>query len=57
MDAGENELPQEVVQNSCRLDLRNHQLQTARSFGFPSVAQPFSLTLVIVSYLILYYES
>ncbi|XP_009467629.1 PREDICTED: dipeptidase 2-like [Nipponia nippon] len=57
MDVGESEIPQEVVQNSCRLDLRNPRLQTAKSFGFPSVAQPFSLTLVIVSYLILYYES
>ncbi|XP_009967136.2 dipeptidase 2 isoform X1 [Tyto alba] len=55
MDVGESEIPQEEVQNSCRLDLRNHQLQTVRSFGFPSVAQPFSL--VIVSYLILYFES
>lgn len=57
MDVGESEIPQEEVQNSCRLDLRNHRLQAARSFGFPSVAQPFSLTLVIVSYFILYYES
>ncbi|GAB0195637.1 dipeptidase 2-like [Grus japonensis] len=57
MDVGESEIPQEEVQNSCRLDLRNHQLQTARSFGFPSVAQPFSLTLATVSYLIFYYES
>ncbi|XP_009981483.1 PREDICTED: dipeptidase 2-like [Tauraco erythrolophus] len=57
MDVGESEIPQEEVQNSCRLDLHNYRLQTARSSGFPSVAQPFSLTLVIVSYLILYYES
>ncbi|XP_068883028.1 dipeptidase 2-like isoform X3 [Aphelocoma coerulescens] len=45
MDAGESEILQEV-QNSCRLDLRKLQLQPARSFGFPPVAQPFSLTLV-----------
>ncbi|KAM6253038.1 dipeptidase 2-like isoform 2-T3 [Porphyrio hochstetteri] len=56
MDVGESEILQEEVQNSCRLDLRNHQPQTARSFGFPSVAQPFSLMLVPVSYLILYYK-
>ncbi|XP_064315424.1 dipeptidase 2 isoform X3 [Phalacrocorax carbo] len=54
---GESEIPQEEVQNSCRLDLRNPQLQTASSFGFPSVARPFSPTLVILSYLVLYYES
>nr|XP_009676574.1 PREDICTED: dipeptidase 2-like isoform X3 [Struthio camelus australis] len=56
-DVSESEIPQEEVQNSCRLDLNNYQLQTARSFGFPSVAQSFSLTLVIVVYVILYYES
>ncbi|XP_009884802.1 PREDICTED: dipeptidase 2-like [Charadrius vociferus] len=55
-DVGESEIPQEEVQNSCRLDLHNRQLQTARSFGFPSVSKPFSLT-VVVSYLIIYYES
>ncbi|XP_010178745.1 PREDICTED: dipeptidase 2 [Mesitornis unicolor] len=56
MDAGESEIPQKEVQNSCRLDLHNHQLQTTKSFGFYSVAQPFSLMVVMVSYLILYYE-
>uniref|UniRef100_A0A8C3KLJ1 Dipeptidase n=1 Tax=Calidris pygmaea TaxID=425635 RepID=A0A8C3KLJ1_9CHAR len=63
-DAGESEIPQEEVQNACRLDLHNQQLQrqnqqfqSARSFGLPSVAKPFSLTVVIVSYLILYFES
>jgi len=53
MDIGESEIPQEAAQNSCRLDLRNHQLQTAMSCGFPTVPQPFGLTLVIVLYLIL----
>ncbi|XP_010138948.1 PREDICTED: dipeptidase 2-like [Buceros rhinoceros silvestris] len=61
MDVGETEILQKEVQNSCRLDLRNHRLrttlQTTKSFGFSSVAQPFSVTLVIVSYLILCYES
>lgn len=56
MDVGESEILQEEVQNSCRLDLRNHQLQTMKSLGFPSVAQPFSLTSVIVLYLILELE-
>ncbi|XP_030907876.1 dipeptidase 2 isoform X1 [Melopsittacus undulatus] len=55
MDVGETETPQEV-QNSCRLDLRNHQPQKVRSFGFSSVAQPLSLTFVTISHLILYYE-
>ncbi|XP_063266933.1 dipeptidase 1-like isoform X2 [Prinia subflava] len=54
MDVGESEILQEV-QNSCRLDLRKPQLQSSRSFGFPSVAQPFSLTLA--SGLMLYYVS
>lgn len=57
---GETEILQKEVQNSCRLDLHNHQLRTTlqatKSFGFSSVAQPFSVTLVIVSYLILCYE-
>ncbi|XP_051485052.1 dipeptidase 2-like isoform X4 [Apus apus] len=57
MDVGESEILQEEVRNSCRLDLENYQLQTTRSFGFPSVAQPFCLTFVIVSYLIFYHES
>ncbi|KAM6380912.1 dipeptidase 2-like isoform 2-T3 [Pluvialis apricaria] len=56
MDVGESEIPHEEVQNSCRLDLHNRQPQTARSFGFSSVSKPFSLT-VVVSYLIMYYES
>ncbi|XP_014797587.1 PREDICTED: dipeptidase 2-like [Calidris pugnax] len=63
-DAGESEIPQEEVKNPCRLDLQNQQLQRpnqefqiASSFGLPSVAKPFSLTVVIVSYLILYFES
>ncbi|XP_039931378.1 dipeptidase 2-like [Hirundo rustica] len=54
MDVGESEVLLEV-QNSCRLELRKPQPQPSRSFGFPSVAQPFSLTLV--SYLMLYYVS
>ncbi|XP_005052622.1 PREDICTED: dipeptidase 2 [Ficedula albicollis] len=54
MDVGESEILEEV-QNSCRLDLRKPQLQPSRSFGFPSVAQPFSLTLV--AHLMLYYIS
>uniref|UniRef100_A0A8B9SC52 Dipeptidase n=1 Tax=Apteryx owenii TaxID=8824 RepID=A0A8B9SC52_APTOW len=57
MDVGEREIPQEEVQNSCRLDLNNYRLQTVASFGFPSVVQSFSLTLVIIVYVILYYES
>ncbi|XP_067158706.1 dipeptidase 2-like isoform X3 [Apteryx mantelli] len=57
MDVGEREIPQEEVQNSCRLDLNNYRLQTVASFGFPSVVQSFSLTLVIITYVILYYES
>ncbi|KAM7040435.1 dipeptidase 2-like [Acridotheres tristis] len=52
MDVGESEILQEV-QNSCRLDLRKPQLQPSRSVGFPSVAQPFTLTLVL--YLMLHY--
>ncbi|KAM9374100.1 dipeptidase 2 [Phaethornis superciliosus] len=55
MDVGESEILQEV-QNSCHLDLHNYQLQTIRSFRFPSVAQSFILILVIVSHLILYHE-
>ncbi|XP_065589386.1 dipeptidase 2-like isoform X1 [Cyrtonyx montezumae] len=55
MDVDESEIPHEEVQNSCRLDLHNLQIQPDRSFGFPSMAQPFSLILVFVPYLILYY--
>lgn len=54
MDVGESEILEEV-QNSCRLDLRKPQLQSSRSFGFLSAAQPFSLTLV--SCLMLHYIS
>lgn len=53
MDVGESEIPHEEVQNSCRLDLHNIQIQPDRSFGFPSMAQSFSLTIVFVPYLIL----
>ncbi|XP_040427459.1 dipeptidase 2-like isoform X1 [Cygnus olor] len=57
MDVGESEILHKEVQNSCRLDLHNYRIETISSFGFSSVAQSFSLTLVIVAYLILYYES
>ncbi|XP_063190377.1 dipeptidase 2-like isoform X2 [Chroicocephalus ridibundus] len=50
MDVGESEILQEEVQNSCRLNLHNRQLQTARSFGFPSLAKPFILTVVTVMF-------
>uniref|UniRef100_A0A8C6ZMF6 Dipeptidase n=1 Tax=Nothoprocta perdicaria TaxID=30464 RepID=A0A8C6ZMF6_NOTPE len=52
----DKEIPQEEVQNSCRLDLSNYQLQAVASFGFSSMAQSFSLTLVI-AYVILCYIS
>lgn len=55
MDVGESEIPHEEAQNSCRLDLHNIQIQPDRSFGFPSMARSFSLSLVFVPYLILYY--
>ncbi|XP_059337606.1 dipeptidase 2-like isoform X2 [Ammospiza nelsoni] len=54
MGVGESEILQET-KHSCRLDLRKPQPQPSRSFGFPSVAQPFILTLV--SCLMLYYVS